>query len=454
MKSLAVKMLLFMLALILLAAFGLVGFAGFADELVAQGQVELSEYQGVYIYSTEHIDGGNVKINAHSATVLNSTAWLEESSSSYAILKVTIKNNTNKEYGYSATMRQSTISDSTYSNEDIVYAVCSDQACTTPLAKRTAVAPGEKLSFYVKFSYSDTASIDAGGERLNSVLRFYFVTPISDIQDDEGDQMIGNALQQFANILNDEESYQELYDAMQAKYAGADWHVSYIGNVAGSAHADTAALDKIFDNILMINIDGVDVNITMIVKMENIDGDESTGATYSAPSDWGGTYHGCEMTLYMTTVKIKEQNFGSYEWIDPIYAVVFTKDSPDSDWYQLGEMYKGRAQCVGYIGGADNDSFDTGTWRSTEAYYYVNSQSAISNIVQKRAIDKGDLTQKIKEANKLKQSNYTSKSWAVFKEKLELAESVNDDYYATQAQVNAKLRELTAAMDDLVLQIK
>ena len=279
MKKLAVKMLLFAAALILLAALGLVGFAGFADEMAVQGQVELSEYQGIYIYSTEHVSGGSAKINAHSATVLNSTVWLDEAASSSVILKVTIKNNTNKEYGYSATMRQSTISDSTYSNEDVVYAVCSDEGCTIPLAKRTAIAPGERLVFYVKFSYSDSASIDAGGERLNSVLRFYFVTPISDIQDDEGDQMIGNALQQFAKILNDPESYQELYNAMQAKYAGADWHVSYIGNVAGSAHADTAALDKIFDNILMINIDGVDVNITMIVKMENIDGDETTGAT-------------------------------------------------------------------------------------------------------------------------------------------------------------------------------
>ena len=453
MKSLAIKMLIFVLALLLTAAFAFIGFAAFTDDLSVAGYVEVAEFNGVYIYSTELIDGDSITVNSHTATVMNSTVWLGESSSSYSILKITVKNNTTKEYGYSATMRQTGIHDSTYSNEDIVFSVCSDAACTTPLAKRTAIAPGETLQFYVKFHYADSASIDAGGEQLNSILRFYFVTPISDIQDDESDQIITSALHQFANILNNEESYQELYDAMQAKYAGEDWHVSYIGNVAGSAHVDTAALEKIFDNILMVNIDGVDVSTTLIVKMENIDGNQNTGSSYTVPTAWGNTYNGCEMTLYMTTINIKEQNLSAYAWVDPVYVVVFTKDSPDSDWYQLGDMYKGKSQCVGYIGGNDNDSFDTGLWRSTESYYNVSSNSTISSIIQKRATDKAALAAKVKEANSLKQSDYTSKSWAVFKEKFDLAKQVNNNSYATQAQVNSRLRELTSAMEDLVLQV-
>ncbi|MBE6530640.1 MAG: hypothetical protein E7679_00920 [Ruminococcaceae bacterium] len=454
MKDPAVKMLLFVLALILTAAFGFVGFAALSDELTVGGSVEVAELNCVYIYSTEHIAGDNIKVNAHSVTVLNSTVSLGESSSSYSILKITVKNNTSKEYGYSATTRQSGINDSTYSNEDIVFAVCRDEACTLPLRKRTAIAPGETLDFYVKFTYSDSASIASGGEKLNSVLKFNFITPISDIQDTESDQIISDALNQFTKILNTESTYTELYDAMQAKYNGKDWHVSYIGNVAGSAHTDTAALDKIFNNILMINIDGVDVNTTLIVKMENIDNNVNTGGSYTIPTQGGATYSGCEMTLYLTTVTINDETFDTYQYVDPIYAVVFTKDSADSEWYQLGEMYKGKAQCVGYVGGNDNDSFDTGTWISTERYYNVAANSGIQNIIQKRAVDKSALQAKINEAAALKQSNYTSESWAEFKEKLDLARSANNSYATTQALVQTRLRELTVAMDALVSQIQ
>lgn len=454
MKGSATKMLLFVLALILTAAFGFVGFAAFSDDLEVSGRVEVAELKGVYIYAIEHIGGDNVKVNSHTATVMNSTVVLGESSTSYSVLKITVKNNTSKEYGYSATTRQSGISDSTYSNEDIVYAVCSDEACTTPLKKRTPIAPGEFLEFYVKFTYSDSASIDAGGEKLTSVLKFNFVTPISDIQDNEADQVISDALNQFLYILNNEDSYNELYDAMQAKYSGKDWHVSYIGNVAGSAHTDTAALDKIFDNILMINIDGVDVATTLIVKMENIDNNLSTGGTYSVPTTGGATYRGCEMTLYLTTVTINDETFDTYQYIDPIYAVVFTRDSANSEWYQLGEMYSGKAQCVGYVGGGDNDSFDTGTWISTQRYYNVGTGSGIASVIQKRYVDKSELKAKINEAAALKQSNYTSESWAEFKEKYDLARAANSNSSITQALVETRLRELTIAMDNLVSQIK
>ena len=454
MKSTAIKMLLFTLALILTASLGFIGFAAFSDDLTASGRVELAELKGVYIYSTEHIAGDSIRVNSHTAAVMNSTVRLGESSSSYSIIKITVKNNTTKEYGYSATMRQSGINDATYSNEDIVFSVCSDEACTTPLAKRTPLPAGEMLTFYVKFSYSDFATIDAGGEQLNSILRFYFVTPISDIKDNESDQVITSALHQFQEILNNDESYNELYNAMQAKYNGKDWHVSYIGNVAGSAHTDTAALDKIFDNILTINIDGIDVNTTLIVKMENIDGKTSTGGTYTVPTTGGATYSGCEMTLYLTTVEINDETFDTYDNINPIYAVVFTKDSEDSDWYQLGEMYKGQAQCVGYVGGSDNDSFDTGTWRSTERYYNVASGSTIASIIQKRYVDKSELLAKINEAKSLSQSNYTSESWAVLKDKLSLAQSAYNSYSTTQALVETRLRELTMAIDNLVSQVQ
>ena len=369
-------------ALSLCAAFSSVGFAQIADELQVGGELTVQEQKGVFICDVQPMGNSSVDTNGYISTVLNSTANLTGDAGDSEVVKITVKNNSDLVYGYNATLRQSGIDDVTYSNGDIVYGVYADPECTIPLAKKTIVEPNGYLDFYVKFNYTDSAEVDPSGESLNSVLNFKFTTPVEDIPETNEELLILDVLEKFRIILNTSNEYVDLYNGMQAKYDGADWHVSYIGNVAGSAHIDSEELNDLFDNILNLNADGEELNVTLIVKMENIDGNSKNGSSYTVPSAAQTVYPGCEMTLYMTAKQIKESGYGHLEYIETVYAAVFTKDEGGNVWYHIGDLYSGKAQCVGYVGGNDDDSFDTGTWRSTKAYYNKGAGSTISTIIK------------------------------------------------------------------------
>ncbi len=65
-------------------------------------------------------------------------------------------------------------------------------------------------------------------------------------------------------------------------------------------------------------------------------------------------------------------------------------------------------------------------------------------------VDKKDLKAKIKEAEELKQADYTPASWTVFKPVLDAAKNTAAKADATQAEVKTALDDLTAAMGKLV----
>ena len=462
MKITASVKLLVGLVLSFSIAFSCVGFAQLTDNMSFGGDIVVKEQKGVYIYNIEMVDDADVDVNAYISSVLNSTAHLNGNSDDYGVVKITVKNNSDLVYGYSATLRQAGIHDETYSNGDIVYAVYSDEECTVPLAKKTPVQPDGYLDFYLKFYYADNAQIPEGGEELNSILNFKFITPIEDIPETGEKLVIMDTLEKFRIILNTQNEYVDLYNGMQAKYSGKDWHVSYIGNVAGSNHIDTEVLNELFDNILTINVDGVDLNITLIVKMENIDGNGSTGGTYVVPSAAQTTYSGCEMTLYMTAVQIEKEGYNTYEYIRPVYAGVFTCDGEGQPWYQIGDVYAGEAGCVGYVGGYDNDSFDTGTWRTIENYYSTGTGAGISTLMQKKSTSTYDasmvkLKQQISAAEQLSQADYTSESWVKVSSALAIAKTTytqaSNYRNVTHATIIGKARELQRAIDALEYQL-
>ncbi len=462
MKITASVKLLVGLVLSFSIAFSCVGFAQLVDDMSFGGDIVVKEQKGVYIYNIEMVDDADVDVNAYISSVLNSTAHLDGSSDDYGIVKITVKNNSDLVYGYSATLRQAGIHEETYSNGDIVYAVYADEECTVPLAKKAPVQPDGYLDFYLKFYYADNANIPEGGEDLNSVLNFKFITPIEDIPETGEKLVIMDTLEKFRIILNTHNEYNDLYNGMQAKYDGKDWHVSYIGNVAGSNHVDTAVLNELFDNILTINVDGEDLNITLIVKMENIDGNSSNGGTYVVPSTAQTTYKGCEMTLYMTAVQIEDAGYNTYQNIQTVYAGVFTRDGEGQPWYQIGDVYAGEAGCVGYVGGYDNDSFDTGTWRTIESYYGTGTGVGISTLMKEKctsasAASMVKLKQQISAAKALSQADYTSESWQRVSSALTLANTTytqaSSTTSVTHATIIGRARELQRAIDALEYQL-
>ena len=442
------------IALSLCAVFSCVGFAQMVDDVSVSGSIVVKEQKGVFICDVEPVDPSDVQTNGYIATVLNSTVNLDGNKKDSEVVKITVKNNSEDVYGYVGTLRQIGIDETTYSNGDIAYAVYADAACTIPLAKKTRVDPNEYLDFYVKFYYTDAAQVAPEGESLNSVLNFKFVTPIEEIPATNEEFLILDVLEKFRIILNTNNEHVDLYNGMQAKYNGQDWHVTYIGNVAGSAHIDTEVLNDLFDNILTLNVDGSDINITLIVKMENIDNNYNNGSSYTVPNKPNDVKTGCEMTLYMTAKQIKAEGYGHLSYINPVYAAVFTKDAGDDLWYHTGEVYSGEAQCVGYVGGNDDDSFDTGTWRSTVNYYNQGRYVGISKIITAPYTSKSALSAKINEAKALDQTHYTNQSWQVLQEKIALAEATNKSSVVTQATVVARAREIQRAIDELELQVE
>ncbi len=189
----------------------------------------------------------------------------------------------------------------------------------------------------------------------------------------------------FLDILNDAGDYESLTTAISKNYDGIrDWTASYIGNVPGASNDDITILSQMFGGDISLIIDSTEYDVTCIVKLENIDGDSGTGMSYSITKEsaTGGssttTYPGCEITLYLTTEKLIQND----EYAT-VYAMVFTKYSSNSEWVQIGEsMYEGRAEIVGYVGGHSGGSFDTGTWTSSKEYHNLKSGSKISELIQ------------------------------------------------------------------------
>ena len=200
----------------------------------------------------------------------------------------------------------------------------------------------------------------------------------SDITQEETEEVNKALSNKFLEILNNTTDYSTLCGAMDDNYDGSRaWTASYIGNVAGSSSEDTTILAELFDGELSLEVNGTKVDVTCIVKRENIDGNNSTGDTYRVSRT---NYRGCEFTLYLTTANFDYISFNDYP---PVYAMVFTKYSGSSEWVQVGEeMYAGTAQVVGYVGGTTSGSFDTGTWRSSQIYHDIAAGASISTLIK------------------------------------------------------------------------
>ena len=298
-------------------------------------------------------------------------SWGQTSSSgSYIVLGVTVSNATNRDYAYQSVTGADDIS-------NLTVGVYKDASCTTLLNNSNGIVPGKSssgeeqtMTFFVKLSHTQRSQ-----QTYNPMLTFNFSTEITK---EETEEVTKNVSQKFAEILNETVDYSTLISSMDNNYDGSrDWTATYIGNVTGSTDEDTAILLDLFGDSLSVNLDGATVNVTCIVKRENVDGNSATGDTFTVG---GTTYEGCEMTLYLTTADL---NALSYDDYPTVYAMVFTRVSEDSVWEQIGEeMYEGTAQVVGYSGGMTSGSFDTGTWRSSETYHGIASNATIHTLIQ------------------------------------------------------------------------
>lgn len=349
-----------------------IGYAALSDTLLITGSAETDIPSGLFIIDV-YTDGNprvdkNVVFAPEYTTMLDST--INRSSSANSVkYHVTVLNNTKLTYSYRQIYYQTNLKD--YNGNDSISesngwrnigVVCSlDDA--SPEDRK--VEPGDTLEFTVTYTIGTFLSSNTDWRTL---VNFQFGINV------DGEREALDVIEsKFVNILNTQSTYLQLVDALDNKYDGRqDWTSNYIGNVTDSTSADSAVLNTLFAGQLQITVGDEEMDATVLIKHEDIDGNEMTGDNYTAVNTTnGGTYsaRGCEMTLYLTVDPLNRA--GQYV---PVYAVVFTCDRDENDnivgdWYTIGTTYAGEANVVSYAGGNGTGSFVTDNWRSTAATY-------------------------------------------------------------------------------------
>ena len=319
--------------------------------------------------STTSVDSNEVNFIEYSTTI-NSTINKARSGTGTVEYKVTVYNNTKLTYTYRDFYYQTSLDGyngngylSTTNNKSKI-------GVTVSLAKETAankiVKPGETKEFTVTYAVGSSMNANTDwATRIN--LRF-------GINVDGEREALEVVEKKFLDILNTKTTYDKLIDALDNKYDGRqEWTSNYIGNVIGSSSEDSVALNTLFAGQLQITVGKDQMDATVLVKHENLDGNRSTGDDYVAVNQNGTGSpfygYGCEMTLFLTVDPLNKS--GAYV---PVYAVVFTCDrdangNKISDWYRIGSTYSGTANVVSYDGGNGTGSFVTDNWVADAATY-------------------------------------------------------------------------------------
>lgn len=315
--------------------------------------LSLKEFKyGMFYITTVKVQGGSydsVSVSEVGDVDILSDITLTGASSSSVTLAVTFYNNTDVSYFYDKTETVSS------DNSSIEYTV-------SGMAQKDEVPARTSATLYVTYSYSGSVPSD---KQILSQLHFKFVIDKSSI----GTIVAQTAVDRFRDILNNkvfDGAYQSLINGMDNRsgYNKAS-AITYIGNVSGSNSGDSALVNSLFGQEFMsmdLDGDGKAEPITMMIKRENLDGDETTGASYSYTS-WGREYtvNGVEMTLYITS-----ENLSSGSRSVVVYAVVFTKLPGATQWTDLVPLTKGTATPNNYSGFGSANSFNTDTWVSED----------------------------------------------------------------------------------------
>lgn len=351
-----------------------IGYAALSDTLLITGSAETDIPSGLFIIEVSkeresYVDKNDVEFVPYTTTLKSTISRSSRTEPGVAVYKIKVLNNTKLAYSYRDIYFQSNLSgyngnpyvsdQNGYSNIGIVCELKDADAADK------MVYPGETVEFEV------TYTVGAGRSRNTdwaTMVNFQFGINV------DGEREALDVIEsKFLNILNTQSTYEQLVDALDNKYDGRqDWTSNYIGNVKDSTSADSAILNTLFAGQLQITVGEDQMDATVLVKHEDIDGNRFTGDDYTAVASNGGTCRGegCEMTLYLTVDPLERS--GQYV---PVYAVVFTCDKDEngnivSDWYRIGDTYAGEANVVSYDGGSGGTgSFVTDNWRSTTATY-------------------------------------------------------------------------------------
>lgn len=196
------------------------------------------------------------------------------------------------------------------------------------------VPPHTYRDFYATYSFGSNALWD-----ISTLVEFKFDIRMDSVYDG------------FLAILNNRDSYEILSDAFDDAYSENE--TTALGNVGQGS----TVFDALFGENMTINVDGVDVPVTVMVERSNVDGKSNTGDNYDVSN--GPT--GCEYTVYITVNNAAGQSAA-------VYAISYSQSEETGEWYQIGELYEGTATL-----NADG-TINLDDWEATANTYTVGTQ--------------------------------------------------------------------------------
>lgn len=363
-----------------LCVFSSIGYAAISRSMMINGYIRTDIPYGLFIVDIEEtsksrVDHSSVSYLQYSTTV---DSLIDRSSGGAGVVTYRIKvlNNTNLTYSYRGLYYQTNLtgyngnnSVATSNGNQRIGVVCS--LANASAADKT-VAPGKTLEFTVTYTVGNRMN---SGTDWKTLINFQF-----GINVDGEREALAVVESKFLDILNTTSTYEQLIDSLDNKFDGRqEWTSNYIGNVTGSSSEDSMAVNTLFAGQLQITVGKDQMDATVLIKHENLDGNTLTGDDYVATNENnGGVFrgYGCEMTLYLTIDPLTSA--GRYV---PVYAVVFTCDRDEAgnrvgDWYRIGTTYAGTANVVTYDGGNGTGSFVTDNWiADAETYELIEGYS-------------------------------------------------------------------------------
>lgn len=373
-------------------AFMIVGFAKYTDILQVTGVMEANTPEGLFITKIEsgtpsRLDVYSVRFEEYSTTVTANLSKNSDRNAGSITYTITVFNNTKYEYAYRDLYYQSTTH-----NNSLISKTNNDKkiGVVTSFPNGKVVAPGESLVFKVTYTLGANRTTFGANKTYTTLINYQFGINVD--TEEAAREAISD---KFANILNTAITYDDLVDVLDNKFDGRqEWTSNYVGNVGSATSDDSVAVNTLFAGQLQMLINGQTKQASVLIKHENIDGNNSTGDDYVAKNESnGGVFrgYGCEMTLYLTTDSLNNAN-GSAN----VYVCVFTCDRDEngnkiSEWYRVGDTYAGTAPVVGYNGESggtgsfvtDNWAASRGTYATTSNYTYtINANMSIDDVMR------------------------------------------------------------------------
>ena len=338
--------------LLLLVLGTCLGYASFTSYMSVAGELhaEAGEPEGIYISKVEIYSQTDVSAASGEAVLPTNLKSNLQVNARYASItyRVTVHNKTDMTYWYLGLGSFEAFGSNSLINTSAGITISTKdhmEGGNASFDTSDWIPPQTERVFYVTFSFGSKAQ-----GSISTLINFRFGLQMASVSDG------------FLRVLNDKNSefgYYYLANAFNTNYAESR------STVLGNVGSDKEVYDNLFGTNPTININGVDMPVTIMVERSNVDGKTGSGDSYTG----SGAPTGCEYTLYVTVDDLSSPGGKA-----TVYAVSYTCGA-DGYWYQIGELYEGKCTIADYdtSNNTYEGAFNVDTWLATPKEYSVTS---------------------------------------------------------------------------------